>query len=92
MLGHARLFRRPQAARLEEPVAIGAKLMHFLRAVTRVGADGQLTVRLTGPQGSGILTSMSQANALLVIPGLVETRRPRQALLLTTRSTRRSPF
>jgi molybdopterin molybdotransferase len=27
-----------------------------------------LTARLTGPQGSGILTSMTRANALLVVP------------------------
>jgi molybdopterin molybdotransferase len=27
-----------------------------------------ITARLTGPQGSGILTSMSRANALLVVP------------------------
>lgn len=68
MLGHTRLFRRPLPAVLEEPVSIGARLMHFLRAVTRVRDDGVLTVRLTGPQGSGILTSMSQANALLIVP------------------------
>ena len=68
MLGHSRLFRRPVPAVLEEPVSIGAKLMHFLRAVTRARDDGTLGVRLTGPQGSGILTSMSQANALLVVP------------------------
>ena len=68
MLGHTRLFRRPVPALLEEPVSIGAKLMHFLRAITRIREDGVLTVRLTGPQGSGILTSMSQANALLVVP------------------------
>jgi len=68
MLGHTRLFRRPLSAVLEEPVSIGARLMHFLRAVTRVRDDGVLTARLTGPQGSGILTSMSQANALLVVP------------------------
>lgn len=68
MLGHTRLFRRPVPAVLEEPVTIGARLMHFLRGVTRVRDDGSLGVRLTGPQGSGILTSMSQANALLVVP------------------------
>lgn len=68
MLGHTRLFRRPLSAELEEPVSIGARLMHFLRAVTRVRDDGVLTARLTGPQGSGILTSMARANALLVVP------------------------
>ena len=68
MLGHTRLFRRAVPATVEEPVAIGARLTHFLRAITRVRDDGALSVRLTGPQGSGILTSMSQANALLVVP------------------------
>jgi len=68
MLGHTRLFRRPLPVTLEEPVKIGAALTHFLRAVVSVQADGTLRARLTGPQGSGILTSMSVANALLVIP------------------------
>jgi molybdopterin molybdotransferase len=68
MLGHTRLFRRPLPVTLEEPVKIGAALTHFLRAVVSVKPDGTLSAKLTGPQGSGILTSMSVANALLVIP------------------------
>jgi molybdopterin molybdotransferase len=68
MLGHTRLHRRPIPVVLEEPVSIGAKLTHFLRAVVSVRGDGLLTARLTGPQGSGILTSMARANALLVVP------------------------
>lgn len=68
MLGHTRLFRRPIPVMLEEPVKIGAALTHFLRAIVSVKPDGTLSARLTGPQGSGILTSMSVANALLVIP------------------------
>ena len=68
MLGHARLYRRPTPVILEEPVQIGARLTHFLRAVVFVRDDGSLGARLTGPQGSGILTSMSRANALLVVP------------------------
>lgn len=68
MLGHTRLFRRPIPVTLEEPVKIGAALTHFLRAIVSVNADGTLSARLTGPQGSGILTSMSVANALLIIP------------------------
>ncbi len=68
MLGHARLHRRPMAVTLEEPVRIGARLTHFLRAIVTARADGTLSARLTGPQGSGILTSMSLANALLVVP------------------------
>jgi len=68
MLGHTRLFRRPIPVTLEEPVKIGAALTHFLRAIVSVRPDGSLSARLTGPQGSGILTSMSLANALLVVP------------------------
>jgi len=68
MAGHSRLHRRPVAVTLEEPVTIGAKLTHFLRAIITVREDGTLTARLTGPQGSGILTSMTRANALLVVP------------------------
>ena len=68
MLGHERLFRRPVPVVLEEPVSIGARLTHFLRATVRPGNDGQLLARLTGPQGSGILTSMARAEALLIIP------------------------
>ena len=68
MLGHERLHRRPVAVRLEEPVSIGASLTHFLRAIVTPTDDGVLGARLTGPQGSGLLTSMARANALLVVP------------------------
>lgn len=66
--GHARLFRHPVPVVLDEPVSIGARLTHFLRGIVRTGDDGRLHARLTGPQGSGILTSMARANALLIVP------------------------
>jgi molybdopterin molybdotransferase len=68
LLGLTRVHRRPVTVTLEEPVSIGAKLTHFYRAIVAPRADGTLGARLTGPQGSGILTSMSLANALLVVP------------------------
>ena len=68
LLGLTRVHRRPVTVTLEEPVSIGAKLTHFYRAIVAPRADGSLGARLTGPQGSGILTSMSLANALLVVP------------------------
>jgi molybdopterin molybdotransferase len=68
LLGYQRLFRRPIDVILEEPVTVNARLTHFLRAILTVHADGSVTARLTGPQGSGIQTSMSLANALLVVP------------------------
>ena len=68
MLGHVRLFRRPVSVVMDEPVSIGARLTHFLRCIVSTRDDGVVTAKLTGPQGSGILTSMSRANALLVVP------------------------
>ncbi len=68
MLGVRQIFRRPVPVSLEEPVKIGARLTHFLRAIVTAQATGELTARLTGPQGSGVLTSMARANALLVVP------------------------
>ena len=68
MMGHRRLHRRPVPVTLAEPVTAGARLTHFLRAIVSVGPQGALTARLTGPQGSGILTSMTRANALLIVP------------------------
>lgn len=67
MCGHQRLFRRPVPVLLDEPVTTAAALTHFLRAIITV-RDGQNRAHLTGPQSSGILTSMSNANALLVVP------------------------
>jgi molybdopterin molybdotransferase len=67
MRGHTKLFRRPVSVTLDEAVSTNADLTHFLRAVVTV-RDGRVTARLTGPQSSGILTSMSNANALLVVP------------------------
>jgi molybdopterin molybdotransferase len=48
----------PHASRLSSPHASRLSSPHASR----------LTARLTGPQGSGILTSMCLANALLVVP------------------------
>jgi molybdopterin molybdotransferase len=70
LLGHALPFRRGTSVELAEPIRVGPQLQHFLRAVVaeQPGPSGLRPVRLTGPQGSGILTSMVVANALLVIP------------------------
>ncbi len=67
MCGHPLPFRRSIQVRTMEPISVRPRLQHFLRAVVHDGPDGP-EARLTGPQGSGILTSMARANALLVIP------------------------
>jgi molybdopterin molybdotransferase len=63
MVGQRQPFRATRRVRVADAIKLGPKLQHFLRAVV---TDGE--ARLTGPQGSGILTSMAQANALLIIP------------------------
>jgi molybdopterin molybdotransferase len=40
----------------------------FQRGMLSRGADGQWSVRTTGDQGSGILSSMSQADCFIVLP------------------------
>ena len=69
--GHALPFRRTVPVVVQEPITLGPKLRHYLRAIVQAdhpGGGGPLTARLTGPQGSGILTSMARANALLIVP------------------------
>ena len=67
MQGHTLLYRRTVRTVTEEAIRTPGRLMHFLRAVVRETPEGY-RARLTGPQGSGILTSMARANALLIVP------------------------
>ena len=65
--GETSIFRRTVEVRVREDVSIQAPLTHFMRAVVEWERDGAWA-RLTGPQGSGLLTSMARANALLIVP------------------------
>src|SRR4026207_1864886 len=67
MRGHAWPFRRTVPVRVAEPIKLGPRLQHFLRAVV-TEQEGGLEARRPGAEGSGILTSMVKANALLIIP------------------------
>jgi len=67
MMGHSLFFRRSVRVRLAEPVTIAAPLTHFLRAEL-MPQGNELIAKLTGPQGSGLLSSMARANALLIVP------------------------
>ncbi len=42
--------------------------MEFQRGLLRIGDDGILSVSRSGPQGSGMLSSMSSANCFIVLP------------------------
>ena len=66
--GERFVFPRPFSVILDEEVSIGAPLTHFLRIKVNGDDSGSLRARLTGPQGSGLLTSMARADALLVVP------------------------
>jgi molybdopterin molybdotransferase len=67
MMGQPLPFRRSVKVTAAERISVKPRLQHFLRGVVTEGGSG-LEARLTGPQGSGILTSMVQANALLITP------------------------
>ena len=68
MQGFTQPFRETVRVRVGETITLGPRLQHFLRVVIQPETDGALVARLTGAQGSGILTSMAQANALLIVP------------------------
>jgi molybdopterin molybdotransferase len=68
LAGHRTPHRRTVEVISGEDIRLAAPLTHFLRVVLDRG-DGELPrARLTGPQSSGMLTSMAQAEALLVVP------------------------
>lgn len=67
--GERDVFRKTFEVTLREDVSIAAPLTHFMRVIVDWdGDDGTARARLTGPQGSGLLTSMSRANGLLIVP------------------------
>ncbi|HSG82087.1 MAG TPA: gephyrin-like molybdotransferase Glp [Gemmatimonadota bacterium] len=67
MLGLKQYDRPLRRVRLAEPVLTKGPLTHFYRAtLEREGAGW--SARLTGPQGSGILTSMTEADGLIIVP------------------------
>lgn len=73
LMGFANLHRPVAEAQLEDGWAGRAVdgRTTFLRVVAR-REGGRLVARLTGPQGSAILSSMLSANALAVIPAGVD--------------------
>jgi len=66
MLGKTRLRKPTVEAILEEDVESSGR-RNFKRAVI-TKRDGEYYASVTGPQGSGVLTSMVKANGLAIIP------------------------
>jgi molybdopterin molybdotransferase len=65
--GETKIFRRTIDVRTLEDITLAAPLTHFFRAIIVWATDGPVA-HLTGPQGSGLLSSMARANALLIVP------------------------
>lgn len=75
-LGGHRSWKRPVVrAVFQESFSKQNDRRHFLRGVLE-RKNGELTVRTTGGQGSGILTSMVKANGFIDVPEEVETLNP----------------
>jgi molybdopterin molybdotransferase len=68
MAGHARPDRPRLVAEAEETIRSPGGLTHFYRVELTYRDSGPPVARLTGPQGSGILTSMVRADALAIVP------------------------
>jgi molybdopterin molybdotransferase len=67
MMGKKNLAKPVVEAVLAEPVVNTDGRRVYIRAMV-TKRDGRYHARTTGPQGSGILTSMSLANGLVIVP------------------------
>jgi molybdopterin molybdotransferase len=67
MMGKKNLTKPTIEAVVEDSVVNRDRRRIFTRVIVEK-RDGQYFARLTGPQGSGILTSMALANGLMIIP------------------------
>ena len=70
MSGRARLRRAEVEGVLEEKIGGRPGVRNFIRAVA-TERDGRWYVRRAGAQGSAILRTMVQSNALLIVPETV---------------------
>ena len=75
MLGKRRLEKPTIWAESLERIENEGGFRRFIRVVVRK-RRGQYVAALTGPQGSGMLTSMAEANGLLVVPENVAVVKP----------------
>ena len=74
MMGKKSLAKPTVLAIMESSVKNSDERRLFTRVIV-TKSDGKYYARLTGPQGSGILTSMTQANGLAIIPeGVAEIK------------------
>jgi molybdopterin molybdotransferase len=75
MMGKRNLAKPTIEAVLEERILNSDGRRVFTRAIIEKRGN-RYFARLTGPQGSGVLTSMSLANGLVIVPEDVVEARP----------------
>ena len=68
MQGRAEVFSPTIHVMVAEHTASKRGLTHFLRVKLEHNPSGEPIARLTGGQGSGLITSMAHADALLIVP------------------------
>lgn len=84
--GHRLIHRRTVTCIAEEPMDVPAALTYYQRVSITRGANS-LRARLTGSQGSGLVTGLAQADGLAVIPPettSVQKGDPIEVILLDT--------
>ncbi|MEQ6437480.1 molybdopterin-binding protein [Comamonas sp. w2-DMI] len=67
LMGSSEAAPVPLQVAAAEPLAKRPGRTEYQRGIVERGADGRATVRTTGPQGSGVLSSMVSANAIIVL-------------------------
>ena len=85
MLGHTRLARPTVPVTVTAPIPNLSGRDFYIRVLVRSGPDGGYMADSTGEQGSGMITSLTRGNALLVIPAAVRLLEPgatTQAIML----------
>lgn len=75
MRGMTTLAKPTVRARLDDEIRNRDGRRVFARVVVRRDGDGY-RAKLTGPQGSGVLTSMARANGLAIVPETADRVRP----------------
>src|SRR5690606_33209964 len=68
LAGDRRPFRQAFAAELGEPAKTAGNAVFLLRVSLEPRAGRLPLARMTGPQGTGLLSSMAAADALMVVP------------------------
>ena len=76
MLGRRSVERRRRAARFRGDIKKVRDLRYFARGFLSVGHDGTLEVSATGPQGSGLYSSMVHADCIIHLPAGADAPRP----------------